>query len=105
MLPQISVKSTCSRAPKSFPGFSDVQFAQRIIWRVWDLPAICVTDARGGVPRHGDHLVIAFLNPDRAFSAQVDHSPQRDAAVEPVSYLTVAGVAGNAALYPGVPAN
>jgi hypothetical protein len=61
-------------------------------------PAVCVADARCGVPGNRDDLVVALLQPDGVVVVKVHDGAQRYAAVEPILHSGIAGVAGDAAL-------
>src|ERR1035441_8704369 len=65
-------------------------------------PTVGIADAEGSVPGDGDGLAVALLDPGGAVVVEVNDRSDGDAAVEAVLDFGVAGVAGDAALQPGV---
>ncbi len=66
------------------------------------LPTVGVADAGGRIPGDSDHLAVALLYPHGTAAAEMNNGAQRYAAIQPVQHFLLAGVAGDAALDPGV---
>jgi len=71
-------------------------------WLVAGLPTVGVADAGGCVPGDCDHFAVAFLDPYGVVVIEVNDGSERDAAVEAVLDVRVAGIAGDAGLDPCV---
>ena len=61
-------------------------------------PAICVTNTRCRVPRHGDYLAVALLNPYRVLGVEVKNCSQRNTTIQSILHTSIARIARDAAL-------